>query len=85
MELLIGTLVSLVVLAVRKVTQRYGKELGSTIVLVVVFICSIAAAIGYAGLQANPEMLMLVTQIFSTSVAFYEVIMKRVILPAIKS
>lgn len=80
MELLIPSIIVLVNLAVKKLIDKLGYEVGSAFVLLLVFILSaIAAAIyHFAG---NLALWKEIGIIFASQMAIYEIVFKRVIQP----
>jgi len=88
MELLIGAVVTLLTQIIKKVTDRFGKETGGAIILLTAFLVSVGYTLGVDIADGFIDVTNIdyetILEVFASSVAIYEVVVKRVITPAIK-
>lgn len=87
MEILIGAVITLLTELVKKVTSKFGKEIGGAIILVSAFIISVVYTLGVdlsdGFIDINNIDYETIVGVFGASVAVYEVAVKRIITPTL--
>lgn len=84
MEILISALVFLVVSFVRWTSKKFGLEIGRYITILLVFSLSLVYAILTKNGIITQEIITSGSKIFLQSVGIFEVVYKRILVPAFK-
>lgn len=87
MELLIGAIITILTRFVKWLTKKLGGEMAGAITLLVAFIFSIVGVFIWKGLANGVNYLkdwQIVVSLFGISMAWYEVVVKRILLPILK-
>ena len=82
MELLLGSIVSLLVSLFKVLSEKFGKEFAKPVFLMSAFLLSLVVALFLS--IAPKEWLEGGIEIWTSAIAFYEVITKRIVVPVLE-
>ena len=81
MTLLIGAITSICLSMLKKISKAIGMEMTKNIVLISLFVVSLITAFLMQSGIISKELIITMTQIISSAIAYYEIIVKRIIDP----
>lgn len=86
MELLISALVTVLVNILKKLENKYGFKSGSSAILILAFVLSAATTFLYKHFTTGIDWTNMesIISVFGVSIAYYEVVVKRLIQPALQ-
>lgn len=87
MELLIAAIITILTRGFKWLTAKLGGEMAGAITLIVAFIMSVVGTFIWKGLTEGVDYLrdwQTVISLFGMSMAFYEVFVKRIIVPILE-